>query len=612
MSIKYDFRDIKKIYYDGKPVDTILNEGIIVWTDPNIIDVLFDMCTDDQEYAEQREYLYKRPYGEFPEPEWSGYTFLGWYTGINGGEKITDDMICSIPTFHVLYAHWQINSYNLIFDSQGGSSVEARTLRYHEEIGDLPTPTKKSHKFLGWYWNLNGGSQVTKTDVFHDTYDRTIYAKWELIIINIAFDTCTDDYEDDRDAESREYVYEEKYGSFPTPEWSAHTFLGWYTTKTGGQRIYETDICTYIYGLYAHWQINSYSLIFDSQGGSSVSSRSIQYGAQIGTLPTPTKKSHEFLGWYWNLSGGSQVLATDLFYNSTDRTIYAKWRLIVVNVFFDMCTDNPEYVEQREYIYEEVYGSFPTPEWSAHTFLGWYTAQVGGAKITADMVCNSKNFIGLYAHWQINSYNLIFDSQGGSSVSSRSIQYGAQIGTLPTPTRSGYEFLGWYANLSGGSQVLATDRYYYPHDRTIYAKWKQSLVRQRTDTLYLCSSGEDYSADDVTWILTDYAGIDMKSNGGKITVTSTVRGKGTMSVDILWPKGANTPTYVMQNSGYYYPLNYNKFIYVYSMTATASMSVSYKFNSNSITEIRIYLSGNVQDNQGGSGDYIYDTQVVLQ
>ena len=108
--------------------------------------------------------------------------------------------------------------------------------------------------------------------------------------------------------------------------------------------------------------------------------------------------------------------------------------------------------------------------------------------------------VTVYAHWTVNSYTLTFDANGGKvSPASRKVRYGAKYGDLPTPTRSGYTFDGWYTAKSGGSKVSG-DAVMGAGDVTVYARWAESprpssVVMHR---LYNRYTGEHFYTSDVS------------------------------------------------------------------------------------------------------------------
>lgn len=125
----------------------------------------------------------------------------------------------------------------------------------------------------------------------------------------------------------------------------------------------------------------------------------------------------------------------------------------------------------------ETYGTLPIPTWKNHTFDGWYTRPEGGAQILSTTPVSLDSDQALYARW-LNApevHTLRFDANGGSvGTSSRNVTWGETYGVLPTPTRNGYTFLGWYTARSGGEYVDPLDTFTGESDQTLYAQWEQS------------------------------------------------------------------------------------------------------------------------------------------
>jgi uncharacterized repeat protein (TIGR02543 family) len=122
----------------------------------------------------------------------------------------------------------------------------------------------------------------------------------------------------------------------------------------------------------------------------------------------------------------------------------------------------------------EVVGELPTPTRSGYTFGGWYTETEGkGTRYTEVSVYNILGNTTLYAKWTENTYTLTFDAQSGTvAPASKSIASGAAVGALPTPTRSGYTFGGWYTAPNGaGIRCTEATVYNILGNTTLYAKW---------------------------------------------------------------------------------------------------------------------------------------------
>ena len=109
-------------------------------------------------------------------PVKTGYTFKGWFTAKNGGSLYSTVTITSSTTF---YAQFEANKYTVTWDL-GTGKTETTNQTYGEKLA-LPTePTRKNAEFLGWFTEADGGTEVTATDVFTDTIDKTYYAHWEI------------------------------------------------------------------------------------------------------------------------------------------------------------------------------------------------------------------------------------------------------------------------------------------------------------------------------------------------------------------------------------------------------------------------------------------------
>ena len=79
----------------------------------------------------------------------------------------------------------------------------------------------------------------------------------------------------------------------------------------------------------------------------------------------------------------------------------------------------------------------------------------------------------------VNTYKVTFNPNGGSvSPTGKTVTYGEPYGTLPTPQREGYGFLGWYTAASGGSKITATSTVSITANQTLYAHWEAlSIIR---------------------------------------------------------------------------------------------------------------------------------------
>ena len=134
-------------------------------------------------------------------------------------------------------------------------------------------------------------------------------------------------------------------------------------------------------------------------------------------------------------------------------------------------------IDSKKIVYKkQKYGELPTPQREHFEFTGWYTLPVGGELVTADSIVNVTASQTLYAHWNALTANLVYDSNGGSVSSKNKVVYiGKKIGELPTPTRDGFAFDGWFT--ADGTKVTTDTVFTTPGDITLRAYWISDWIK---------------------------------------------------------------------------------------------------------------------------------------
>ena len=116
-----------------------------------------------------------------PTPTRGGYTFLGWYTEKDGGEKVTTDTVFTENS--TIYAHWQkqaAQAYTVTFDANGGTINSGVITSYTYGVGaTLPTDvTREGYTFAGWYASADFSGDTVTAISAEDTGNKTYWAKW--------------------------------------------------------------------------------------------------------------------------------------------------------------------------------------------------------------------------------------------------------------------------------------------------------------------------------------------------------------------------------------------------------------------------------------------------
>ena len=257
---------------------------------------------------------------------------------------------------------------------------------------------------------------------------------------------------------------------------TGHTFAGW-NTQADGNGTPRAEGSTFTMGasnvtLYAKWTINTYTVTFDSQGGSVVSSQTVDHGGKATEPTVPTKAGHTFGGWYKE-SGCTNVWDFPTDTVTADVTLFAKWTANNYTITFDendaeaTGTMTAQTIASGSTANLTVCG-FTKTGWA---FDGWATTS-GGAVVYADgdsYTMGTAN-VTLYAKWTINTYTVTFDSQGGSVVSSQTVDHGGKATEPTVPTKAGHTFGGWYKE-SGCTNVWDFPTDTVTADVTLFAKW---------------------------------------------------------------------------------------------------------------------------------------------
>jgi len=369
-----------------------------------------------------------------------GYLFEGWTTNSNG----TDDGYGWNPGWSgtwnytsgkygiansklVLYARWKtIKTYTISYNSNGGSGTMSSDTVSTGGAATIKnnTFTRSGYTFAGWTtnsdgtddgygwaegwsgtWNYDNGQYGIANNAL------VLYARWNPKSYTINYNANGGSGTMSSSTVSSGSSVTIKNNAFTK---KGYTFAGWTTNSNGTDDGYgwtagksytwnydngQKGISNNTLKLYARWTANSYTISYNSNGGSgTMSSSTVSTGGSVTIKSnTFTRTGYKFVGWTTNSNG----------------------------------TD-------------DGYG------WTAGKSYTWNydNGQLG--------VTN--NSLVLYARWD-NHFTVTYNDNGGSgcSSSSKTVTYGSTYGNLCTPTRSGYIFAGWYSS----NYANAPWTYYY-------------------------------------------------------------------------------------------------------------------------------------------------------
>ena len=332
----------------------------------------------------------------------AGYTQVGWAT-VDGGEKVYgfEDIYTKNEAL-TLYPVWNTNKYTITFDTNGGSEIAPITQDYGTEITAPDNPTRKGYTFKGW------DKEIPETMPAENI---TVKAQWEINQYTITFDT---------NGGSEIAPITQDYGTEITapdnPTRKGYTFKGW------DKEIPETMPAENI-TVKAQWEINQYTITFDTNGGSEIAPITQDYGTEITAPDNPTRKGYTFKGW------DKEIPET---MPAENITVKAQWEINQYTITFDTNGGSEIAPITQDYGTEITAPDNPTRK--GYTFKGW------DKEIPETMPAEN---ITVKAQWEINQYTITFDTNGGSEIAPITQDYGTEITAPDNPTRKGYTFKGW-------------------------------------------------------------------------------------------------------------------------------------------------------------------------
>ena len=369
----------------------------------------------------------------------SGYAFTGWNTAADGsgstivnGASVDGVFTAASATAGstvTLYAQW--GPYTVSYNTHGGSACESGS-----GTVTLPTTTRTGYTFNGWYTAASGGTKVGDAGASYTPTDSvTLHAQWAAKTCTFTLNMNGGTYGGSTDPfvfPNETYTVSPTYGTnyysqIGAPVRTGYTFVGW--------MIYWEPSGEWVYA----WDANGNAVSGNIWNGNGLSA-TLQYDGNVEA--------------YANWGGNTYAVTLDRQGASTGTTSVTA-------------------------TYGQAMPSIETlPVMTGQTFGGYYTAtNGGGTQYYTDAGVSVRNWdktaaTTLYAKWTVNSYTVTFDANGGTTpTATKDVSYNSTYGTLPTPTRTGYSFSGWYTATSGGTQVTSSTTVAITANQTLYARW---------------------------------------------------------------------------------------------------------------------------------------------
>ena len=329
--------------------------------------------------------------------------------------------------------------YTVTMDTAGGDPIRPIQYTVESEAFQLPTPVRTGYIFLGWTGEGITEPQKTIEIPQGSTGDRTYTANWQVIEYTII--TLL---EGGNAGSSQVYFYTvEQTVTLPTPTRTGYTFLGWtgegITTPQPNVTIPKgsTGDKTYI----ENWELTEYNITMELNGGSGQEKVVYTMTDEDFELPTPTRNGYEFVGWTGEDITTPQT-SVKIPKGSTGNKAYtANWQVIEYTITLD--TNGGPVVSPIKYTVEDLF-TLPYILRPGYEFAGWTLDGSGMLPFTPLIIYpGTTGDLHYKAEWRLAEYTITMDLDGGSGQEKVVYTITDEEFELPTPTRNGYEFVGW-------------------------------------------------------------------------------------------------------------------------------------------------------------------------
>ncbi len=483
-------------------------------------------------------------------PRRTGYTFVGWYSDKNKALDDPENQKLPEPDAEnaeawTYYARWNENIYRLTLDCNGGGTVPAsvtpqslaertgidesniiisgdrkniyfNNIRYTQyvELNKSYFESGSGDTILtSWGDRPNGtGREIGVNESVNKLTPNangtvTLYAQWHTPNAIITFDV-NDGGDTVHPASLVSSIYfdeaDSEFGELPESSREGYDFMYWYYTtedpdthEITEHRVYPDTPVEISRTLYAKWMPNPViTFSCTENGGVFVDNSQRQtavchYNRSIGMLPTPYNGKAAFKGWFDNAAGTGDPITSDTVVTG-NKIYYAVWGYkLEVDADGGSFNDGfAGYPVQDEKNFTVV---LHTPEKPNAVFKGWYTDTdfADEHKVTDRQTLDLSVTNKIYAKFENDICTVTLDPNGGTvSKNSIKVYNGHSIGELPAPSRDGYDFLGWYGDVSG-AETKFTYASAVTGDIELKAKW----VAKNTKVTFKGQGGTFYETE---------------------------------------------------------------------------------------------------------------------
>jgi uncharacterized protein (TIGR02145 family)/uncharacterized repeat protein (TIGR02543 family) len=534
------------------------------------------------------------------------YRFTGWNTEADGSGKNYDAFEnYTVTSAATLFAKWTRDTYTLTVNAATGGTTSRYPNQAKYDAGTQVTVTAEPNKHFT-FTNWSGASNSTNPTVtiimdgnkeLTPVFTQNTYT----LTTNISVDGGGSV---SRSPDANSYAPGTEVTVTATAATAQeYTFSGWSgaSTSTNSTVTIIMDENKTLTAGFSKRDATKFTVTFNRNGATagSVEAVTADSGAAI-TLPGQgnlERNGYSFGGWGTNANETETNYNAEQTYSVTKNvTLYAKWIPKYTVTFGDNGVTSgsaPQAItaDSGNSVIMPVQGNIAK---TGYTFGGWNTKSDGtGTNYGVGQTYTVTSNVTLYAKWTAINYTVTFNGNGATSgiPSAMNATYGGSA-TLPSMTRTGYTFGGWYENSAGtGTGYTGGMSYTVTKEITLYAKWTSviyTITYTLNDGTVVLANPVNYTIETATFTLTNpikdgytFSGWT-GSNGAtaQTTVTVPLGSTGNKSYTANWAIKTYTLTTAVNPSGggtFLRSPNQTKYDYGTNVLVTATANTGYTF-----------------------------------
>lgn len=462
----------------------------------------------------------------------TGYTFDCWKNGSSAWD-FENDVVSGNTT---LTASWSANTYDVIFNSNGGDTITASTATYDAAF-EFTVPVRNGYTFSGW--KTEGGTKLTDSTgksigVWNIAADTTLYADWSATEYSVVYNNM----DGATNSNPIKYTVEDDTITLADAEKTGYAFLGWYSDSSMTSEVKQIDTSAAVnVELWAKWEVIEYTATFRNSDGVV---DTVKFTVEDKTITEPkVPERNGYTGaWetyeltagdltinavytpvtytitYTNTKDAENVNATqftvesetiklsdlsvngytfDGWYNGSEKvteittgtygniTLEARWTPVVYTIIYeydDTVGNLPDGVTLKtSYTIEDAF-DFASLNCNSvgYNFAGWFTEkELGTGEQVTGIALGTTGNKTYYAQWGLETYSITYENvEGAVNTNPDTYTIESTTFTLSDVSKTGYLFEGWYTDAQFSSPALTTIELGSHGDLTFFAKW--SLV----------------------------------------------------------------------------------------------------------------------------------------